>query len=540
MTHVTAVLSFLHEAPGDCESATRMFRSQPVLWWTLERLSRSARLDAVAMLCWEDQVERIAPIAEEHDAYILAKGPRHPLPAMSAVTAARRWADGWRGGLLGACDFDLGFHARWIADVLAELHSNAAVLVDPASGLVDPRLIDGLIEHAIEKPSQGLVFMPAAPGFGGALVRAEMLPRLEASGLHPGRLLHYQPENPSRDPLTTEACAPAPTPLMRTTHRFKLDSDRQVRRLTAATVSLNGQLVSSEGEEILARVGGHPPVDMIPREVTLELTTQRAAKPIHSPVSSLTFDRSELPIDTAKNFFEQLAALDDVRLTLAGVGDPLLHGEFAGILRAAADAGIRAIHVETDLLSIDREKVEALADLPIDIITVHMSALSPAMYREVMGVDGLAEVIGNLEVLLNRRAKLARGTPLVVPTFTKCGINLVEMEPWYDQWLRALGAAVIVGPSDYCGLLKDVSIADMRPPARRACARLASRMMVLSDGKIVSCEQDILARRAMGNIGIDAVADIWRDRFQSMYRDHVEGNWAKHPLCASCKEWHRP
>ena len=53
--------------------------------------------------------------------------------------------------------------------------------------------------------------------------------------------------------------------------------------------------------------------------------------------------------------------------------------------------------------------------------------------------------------------------------------NLAEMEIWYDQWLKALGSAVIIGPSDFAGQITSVGLADMQPPKRSACRRLESR-----------------------------------------------------------------
>src|ERR671913_1126547 len=101
-TNVTAVLSMLHEAPAGtsrANSATRCFRAAPVLQWTLQRLSRSKRVGSVAILCWEDQLPAVVPVAGDERTHVLAKGPRVALPEVESVAAARHWADGWRGGL---------------------------------------------------------------------------------------------------------------------------------------------------------------------------------------------------------------------------------------------------------------------------------------------------------------------------------------------------------------------------------------------------------------------------------------------------------
>ena len=129
---------------------------------------------------------------------------------------------------------------------------------------------------------------------------------------------------------------------------------------------------------------------------------------------------------------------------------------------------------------------------------------------------------------------------MLVPTFVKLAENLAQMEQWYDQWLRAVGSAVIVGPSDFAGQIPDHAIADMAPPLRRPCARLDSRITVLSDGRIVSCEQDVLGRQALGTLASDRIADVWARRFGALRADHNRGNWSRHALCGNCREWHRP
>jgi radical SAM protein with 4Fe4S-binding SPASM domain len=539
----TAILSMLHEPPGDAgdNSAARLFRDKPVLWWTLERLKRSRSLDAAAILCWEDQLAYVRDIADEHEVFILTKGPaRCHIPPMDGVTAARRWSDGWRGGLLQTCEFDRGFYGPWHLELATKLAAEAFVLVDPSAGLVDPHLIDALVAQAESAPDVPLVFSQAAPGLGGVLVRFDLIKQLASLKAHPGKFLHYQPQHPCRDPISEKACAQVATPLARTLHRFTLDTQRQIHRIERATLGLNGLLLSTPAEGLLAAMNDCEPIDPLPREVVLELTTRRGTKPIFAPAGHLPLDRPDLALDTAAALFEQLAQADDVRLTLAGVGDPLLAPAFFDIVALARASGIAAIHARTDLLDLPGGFIEQLAAAPIDVISIHVPATTARTYLAVMGVDGLARVIDNVKMFVEQRWRLAQATPILVPLFTKCRENLAEMEIWYDKWLPALGGAVIAGANDYAGQIPDHAVADMAPPLRRPCGRLVSRMHVLCDGTIVSCEQDVMGRQALGNIASDQIADVWAQRYGALRRDHGRGEWAKHSLCGNCREWHRP
>jgi hypothetical protein len=542
-TNVAAVFSMLHEPPADGRrdnSATRLFRGEPVLHWTLKRTARAARVGSMAVLCWEDQLPAVLPVAGEDRAYILSKGPRVAVPEVEAITAARHRADGWRGGLLSTCHFDLGFHGPWHREVAERVGCDAVLLVDPAAGLVDPVLLDRLIAHAEERPEVELCFCAAAPGLSGTLLRRGLLDRLAAARAHPGRLLHYLPDQLSREPLAGEGCLPVPACVARTTSSFSLSSRRQVERIEAGTVSLNGQLVSSDAEAIVRLVSSVPWADRLPREVVLELNTNRATRPIFWPGRNRSIDREPLSTARVATLLEQLAGADDVRLTLGGVGDPMLSEHVFDAIEAAAAGGVASVHVETDLAGVRQDDVRRLSRSAAAVVSVHLPATTPQTYAAVMGVDAYAQVLENLKVFVTERQAHRGRLPLLVPLFTKCNANLTEMEGWYDQWLRAVGSAAIVGPSDYAGGIADVAVADMAPPRRVACWRINSRMTVLCDGRVASCEQDALGRQVMGRVGEQSVEEIWRRSFGGLRTDHREGNWKKRPVCAGCREWHRP
>jgi hypothetical protein len=521
-------------------SATRHFRTEPVLAWTLHRLSRCPHLSGSAVLCWEDQLAEVEPIAVEMNAFISVRSPRISMPPMDSVSAARRWSDGWRGSLAGACEFDRGFFGPWILEILQKLEADAVLLVDPSAGLVDAALIEAVVLHQQAHPEIDFCFSPAAPGLGGVLLKKSMLDQLAKLRTHPGTLVSYRPDLPQRDLIGTDACAIIPAALARTTQRFTLDSERQIEHISTATVHLNGELISTESEQLLLAIGNGPIIADLPRECVLELNANRNSLPIFSPLRHLAIGREPMPIWLAKKLIDELAVAEDSRLTIAGVGDPLLHPNLFEILNYASSAGIAAITLETDLIGVDGGAIAMLAESPVDIVSVHLPATSQRVYHEIMGVDRMRECLENIRKFVERRVSLNRGTPLLAPTFVKCNANFAEMESWYDHWIRLLGSAVITGPTDFAGQMPDVAMADMSPPKRKACNRISARVNVLCDGSVVACEQDILGRQVLGNIRDRSIGDIWKTDFASLRKNHREQNWACHALCGKCREWHRP
>src|SRR5439155_4410142 len=127
---------------------------------------------------------------------------------------------------------------------------------------------------------------------------------------------------------------------------FKLDSHRQIWRVTNAMVPLNGQLIKSESEALVSRLSAETYPDPLPRDIVLELTTERATNPIFRPNRAAGGTPRQLSTDLALRLFKECSMLDDVRLTLAGVGDPMLAETIFNVLEAAVDSGVSAIRIE--------------------------------------------------------------------------------------------------------------------------------------------------------------------------------------------------
>jgi radical SAM protein with 4Fe4S-binding SPASM domain len=530
MRDAPAVVSLLHQSPLPA-SAMRRFRGKPVLEWTLRRLGQCTGVSGTTILCWSDQISSLRKFG------VLFALDRPNVASLEAISAARRWADGWRGGLLSASCFDVGFHGPSLLAAMRQLETDRIVLIDPDAAFIDPAIINGLVAHAAEHSELEYCFTPSAPGQAGILLRRALVEKLAEAGMYPGRLLNYHPDIPGRDPIAMPQCAPVPTSIARASERFTLDSRRQVELFEKATHQLNGQLIKTNADGLLSLVRSQGQTFAFPRDVTLEINSARATKPVYSPLRYGAVERPQIVVEMAGRIFSELSCADDVRVTLAGVGDPLLHPRFFEIVEAARAAEIGALHVETDLLSVNEEQLKKLACAPIDVLSVHIPAVTQRVYQQVMASEELPRLIENLRMFLKFRGEAA--TPILVPTFVKCRENLGEMEVWYDHWIRNLGCGVISGPSDCSGQIPDVAAADMRPPMRVACRRLCSRMMILSSGQVVACENDVHGKYALGQIGVETVSEIWKKGFASLRKEHAEGRYSL-PICQSCKDWHRP
>lgn len=456
-----AMVSMLHEGATD-NSATRLLHGEPALAWTIRRLQRAGKLGGIAIICWDDQ--EAAVNAAGVAGTVFMQGARAARPELDRVTVAQKFADGWRGGLHSTCAFDAGFVAPFAIETL-EAHAADALLVVPAASVgVDATTVDAMIARATARPEQPIVFAVAPAGACGVLLRQAALQTLAASHLHPGRLLHYMPERPMLDPVGSHACVPTPTSVARCRERFMLDRPGTLARFEAATKSVARRLADASAEQLVELHATLAPRSS--HDVTIELNTARTTRPVYWHAANTN---DGLVRDAAMRTLSSLKNPGDVRLTVGGRGDPLRRSaELFDVINKAREIGVAAIHVETDLAEANESHAEKLARADVDVVSVYLPALTSATYESVMGIDALPRVLGNLKSFVTARLSRGRGVPVVVPTFVKLAANLAEMDGWYDQWLAAVGTAVIVGPSA-CGA-PELELADMSPAWGRKAA----------------------------------------------------------------------
>ena len=257
MKNTTAIFSMLHEGRERRNSATRLFRGEPVSALDAEAAGEGRQVASAAVLCWEDQLDALSPKPER--AFVLAKGPRKPLPEVDAISAARRWSDGWRGGLLSTCDFDLGFYGPWFANWRKmSKRRGVADRSSRRSGRSGGARRTGAITQTRIPRSKSVSCR--RPGLGGALLR----PRCSIAWQPPKRMADgcciICPINTAARHLAGDMCAPFPPPSP--APRSGLSSIPIGRsRGSARHESLNGHLISSDAEELVRRAHAWQNVD---------------------------------------------------------------------------------------------------------------------------------------------------------------------------------------------------------------------------------------------------------------------------------------
>ncbi len=531
----------------------------PILRLTVERVCRAKRLSGCVVLIPQEQAPRCEAMLDGLPATV-QRVNAPPAGWSELVRIARKWSlGGWRGGMGGTTSLDEYFHPSLVAGAL-EFHPADRVMVfPPAAPLLDPALIDAMIEHHDKGEDDArMTFAQAPPGAAGAIYNADLLRELVGKGIPPGWIFSFKPDAPRRDMALFSCCFDVRAPLRHGARRLIADTDRALATVSA----LRRQARTGDAAELgrLLRDYEASHVPPIPDEVEVELTTEDPfPDAVLRPRGSRVGSRGPISLAVVHAIAETLGKSDDSLVVLGGFGEPLRHPQFAEVLKTLRDGGVYGIAVRTSGVDLTDEAMDALLTWRVDALTVQIDGWTDETWRAMHrpgthgpGTQGHASTpsaTGSLEAVrasIDRLEQLKQArrcvAPIMVPEMVKARPTVGEMPEFFNGWIRKLGTANIVGHTHRAGQLEPLAVMSMGPPRRTPCRRLGSRCMVLADGRVAACEQDFRGLHAIGDLRHAGLAEIWNGEAMTRLRAaHAEGQFGSaNPLCAACDEWHRP
>lgn len=524
---------------------------ETVIRRTIRRVRQATQIAAVHLLVPGPQ----EAIAREAVAGLDVTVETHPgaAPAWRTyVSTGRKWAmNSWRGGLAGATVFD-EFTDPHVLDALVRREGADAVANVPAAApLLDPGLLDRLVEHYVEnRDSARLAVVQTAPGLSGIVYQADLLADIVNAGHPPTRMMSYLPDDPHRDitlqpctMLTDAAVAHASGRCIADTSTAIWRIERMLADLSAADPERTPDALTVSQWLLADR---RTPQD-VPAELEIEITTDDpSCESKLRPRGSALQRQASMALDTFRRIIDGLVGdgerhRDDRLVVLGGFGDPLMHPEWPRFAQYAREAGVLGVAVRTPAVHLDEAAAEAMLDAQIDVLSVPIDAATAQTYRNLHNSDHHERVLANLARFFEMQNHRKCPRPLVVAEIVKTAATMDEIEPFYDRWIRTAGSAVIAGPSRYAGQWPDLSVMNMAPPARWPCQRLFARAMVLADGRMTLCDQDFRGSHAVGSTHDINLARLWHSQAMTSARQsHVDAAYGDLPLCSQCDEWHRP
>jgi len=465
-------------------------------------------------------------------------------PRRGLIRSARKWnLDGWRGSPLGTTWFDEFVEPLEVARLLDHYAADAVLCLDACQPLLDVPIAQQMLAHLREMRGEAcFVFTQAPPGLAGIILTREAVRELLSEQKPVGLLVSYRPEWPRVDPVARAECVRLPAEVAQTAARFCGDTRRSRERI--------GRILRETGPDTDALAAcrwvrdheTYTDPGPLPVEIELELTTDDPLPESRLRPRGHRVPRRQLEdIEAVGRLAAEIAAYDDARIVLAGHGDPLRHPRFGEVCGRIRSAGVCGLAVVTPLTDLSDAQAEAFFEHRVDVVEVLLDANRASTYRSLHGADRFPDVLRHIARIQQARVDRQCPQPIVIASITRCSETLAEVEAFFERWICTTGWAVIEGYNEYCGMLPADGLLPLRPPVREPCRRLARRLILLADGRVPICGQDVVGQTEVGNWHTHGVAEIWSGpRLRRLRGDHAGSKWNEHPLCAVCGEWFRP
>ena len=195
---------------------------------------------------------------------------------------------------------------------------------------------------------------------------------------------------------------------------------------------------------------------------------------------------------------------DRIHISISYLGEPLLHKDIRRIIEDTVKEKNVSLIVETDGIDFTPDFSNFITDLDADNLTIifQVDAVNDDTYRKIHGTE-IKYVERNIRYLLS---KVKRN---VYVQMVRMDMNEDEMLDFYRMWEKEGAGVIIQKYNDFLGNLPKLSSVDLRPLEKICCYHLMRDMVVLFDGDVPRCKQDINANYLLGNVLSESMENVW-------------------------------
>ncbi len=228
-------------------------------------------------------------------------------------------------------------------------------------------------------------------------------------------------------------------------------------------------------------------------------------------------------------------------LNLHHSGDVLLHPRFGEFLEAIAEArakrpdGFPSVQVLTSATHLKGDRAEALlATDAVDWLRFSVDGGNPADFERIRVGAKWDEVVGNIHAFLDELEK--RGRPLRTGVISVFETGEPEIHPEFRRLVARVTNYMPRFPHNWVG---KVDLGLERPPEmpQGLCKFVLSQAVILVDGRVTLCCNDLNADGAVGDLATRTLHEIFRGAERAHHiRLMREGRRRELPMCGTCDQ----
>lgn len=231
-------------------------------------------------------------------------------------------------------------------------------------------------------------------------------------------------------------------------------------------------------------------------------------------------------------------------LRFAGIGEPLLHKNIAGMVEYAVSKNIaNSVEIITNGSLLTPKMSDSLISAGISRLIVSLQGTTKEKYKEISGIDiNFENFVANLKYFFEKKSV---GAQIYIKIADEALDNKEDEEKFYKLFgdicdFIAIEHIVPIQPNvDYEKVLKDKnkSVTQFGLPASetRICPQPFFTLRINTDGRVIPCYSYEFPS-FVGDCNRQSVCEIWNGKeFQNFRRKMLDGRENAGEICAKCK-----
>ncbi len=234
--------------------------------------------------------------------------------------------------------------------------------------------------------------------------------------------------------------------------------------------------------------------------------------------------------------------LRDQYIWLHFAGEPLLHPKLPEIIKILKNNGIRT-RLSTNATLLDKDTSLRLMEAGLDYIVFSVDGFRKETYEKIRRGADFDVVENNIFKFLDIKKEKGLRTKTQIQMI-KMKINEDEVKPFIEKWKRT--DINYINIKSFCSRaweakniepFEEISKLKQKIKNRLPCFYLWETLVILWNGDVLVCCQDLQGNLKVGNVKEKSLIEIWNSQKMIELRERqLKGDFSMFP-CSQCPDW---
>ncbi len=241
-------------------------------------------------------------------------------------------------------------------------------------------------------------------------------------------------------------------------------------------------------------------------------------------------------VDEVKNY--------KVRTWFHFMGEPLMNPHLFELLDYASMRNLHYFGISSNATMLNKDNIEKILNSGLHRFEMSLDSLDPKLQGQLRpGEINPKKTIKNVHEFFKTKYKRGQKFPITSVAIRELKENAHELASFAAHWNKILKKPDFVMSIRYDSWggheSREHDIYEV-PTKRLPCMKLWNTVIILADGRLVTCNAMFDGQMIMGNTYKSRIEEIWNSKkYYELRQKHIEGKYEEIAICVQCDDWCR-